>query len=165
MRKITEPGGAGSSVDGPGIEAEARALRNEQPTGETAEPQFWPGGFLKLPRILLDGGYLARLKPTELALLLVILQRVNFCPGKPVEIRSTEVCGPAGISRRSFGHAIAKLSEGSLITAKLTGKGYEVRLQSPNHWQLSSWKAKGQRNEHLRLLVDSFRGKTSGKSE
>lgn len=97
------------------------------------------GAFVKIPLALWDAGFLPRLRPAELALLLAVFRLANFKREPQIHVRTAELCRVAGISRRACWSALHKLIEGRIIEHCHAGKGHQIVLRPPSSWWLSSF--------------------------
>lgn len=91
---------------------------------------------MKVPLRLCEDGFLGRLRPAELSLLLVVLYKTTFISDGRVQIKAGELQKLAGISRRAFFNSIRKLSAGKIIDDQVAGYLHDITLLPSKDWNL-----------------------------
>lgn len=89
-------------------------------------------GFFTVPQLLVDGGYLSKMRPAEVSLYLLILHRSERISKPWVMLTNDQIKEQAGLSPSSVRTARTKLSERGLVRTQRTRGGvYEYTLTDP----------------------------------
>jgi hypothetical protein len=123
---------------------EARELAREMSAAEPAPPAR-KGGFTKVPDRFIDH-FMRLMKPSEAYLFLAVLRATRFDLGRFIRFRAGQLCRAAGISRRSFPVALARLSEAAMLQTELEGKTWKIQVRPEEDWDLSSFKNRKREN-------------------